>query len=1119
MSWEQRFTALLDRAAAAAGSRLTTYPHTDFFSPDYRALVPPELAVRDALSLDTLLRDGGERFDLWEPHPELGDGCYRVQLYSDRPLPLDAIIPLLNHLNLRVVDQITFRMAAGEMWLYLRSFAVHPATAETQDLLAVKAPLLDALEALLAGWVENDGLNTILPATGLNWREIDVFRAYRNYYFQLGSRFGRFRFHQALLANPGVAALLFRYFEARFQPGGGFHDPARREEETLTPLRQALGAALERVADPAEDRILRDLFNLIDSTLRTDFYQPKPPAGHAIALKIGSLGVLNMPTPRPWAEIYVHSKLMEGIHLRGARVARGGIRWSDRPDDFRSEILGLMQTQMVKNTLIVPLGAKGGFVLNSPAADPDERSRLARAAYGTFIRGLLNLTDNRAGSDTVPPPEVIAYDDPDPYLVVAADKGTARLSDTANDIAREYGFWLGDAFASGGTHGYHHKQLGITARGAWVCVHRHFREAGQDIEASPFTVVGVGSMDGDVFGNGMLLSGNIRLLGAFGGSHIFLDPNPDPALSFRERKRLFDLPGSTWDDYDRNLVSAGGGVFPRDAKDIPLSPEVRAWLGVRHTSTDGEGLIRLLLAAPADLLWLGGIGTYVKATEEDHGDAADRSNDTVRVDALQIRAKAVGEGANLGFTQKARVEYALAGGRIDTDAVDNSGGVDLSDHEVNLKILMAQLLRDGAIAGEEERNRWLADLAPDVVAAVLANNDAQSLCLSLDRDRCFRDVEPFLDVADRLENAGLLDRAVEDFPTRKEVLARPGLALARPELAVLMAYAKLALKRALLDGDGFLTEPWTHAILAGYFPPAIRERFGAHLARHSLAREITATRFCNDIVEHAGAGFLAWVDELEPAALVGAVTAYGYFDRIVGGAALRRKLHALDGLMAPGQQYALLLQLEDLLAAFCHWALQADRIPVPEESQVDAGRAALQAYIAHRSQGLPERERAGHEQRLAEFGSAGLAPEEARLLALAPWLQDFPALAELAALTGHGIAAITDLVEAVAEPLGVRRLTALLDGVKPRDRWERRAREALLERFRAAPIGLAEAMLRNGDREPGAFLAAPKLQARLSRLRRLERELTDTAAKNLAPFAALGAALEGLREAGGWQGR
>ena len=1111
MSWERLYKACLERAASQQGRMPAPPLDALAFSPEYRAMIPPELAVRDTLRLDSLILTGGEGFDLWEPHPGLGDGYHQLRLYGERERGLDEIMPFLQNLGLRAMDQISFRLEAGSKRFFLRGFAVVPAAPDAADPMSRKEDLLEALDALLAGWVENDALNGLLLPAGLSWREIDVFRAYRNYYFQLGSHFGRFRFHRALLSNPGAAGLLFRYFAARFEPDGRWNDPIQREEEALSPIRQELAGSLDAVADTGEDRILRDLFNLIDATLRTDYYAPKNPPDHAIALKISSLGVINMPAPRPLFEIYVHSRWMEGIHLRGAKVARGGIRWSDRPDDFRSEILDLMQTQMIKNALIVPLGAKGGFVLNGVEQNPEERERLARRAYATLIRGMLNLTDN-PGADMDPSARV-AYDDADSYLVVAADKGTSRLSDSANNIAAEYGFWLGDAFASGGSHGYHHKRLGITARGAWECVKRHFREAGRDIETEPFSVVGIGSMDGDVFGNGMLLSENIRLLGAFGARCIFLDPDPDPAISFRERKRLFEQGAAGWMNYNRGLISPGGGVFPRDAKDIPLSPRVRSWLGVRHASMDGEGLIRLLLAAPVDLLWLGGVGTYVKAASETHDEVADRINDPVRLDAGRIRAKVVAEGANLGFTQKARIEYALAGGRINTDAVDNSGGVDLSDHEVNLKIFMALLRQRGAIAGREERDRWLADLSGEVVRSVLANNDAQSLCLSLDRERCLADGTPFLDVADRLDNSGMLDRAVESFPTRKEILGRGGSGLTRPELAVLMAYAKLALKRALLDSGDFPEAPWTEGFLAGYFPAPLQENFGAYIPEHSLAREITATMVCNALIGRAGVGFLAWVDELEPALLIRAVGTYVQFDRIVGGAALWEKLRAEEDRLAADRHHALLSRLEDLLADLCRWALGSGQTPFPDSVPLEAWRAALRIYLDYLAGNLPESERAGHAAGLAALEAEGLTPDQARLLAFAEALREFPALVELAGRKAEPLAAVARLADAVADYLGLRRLAALLADIEPRDRWERRARIAMLDRFNTAPVSLGALMLRNGAREPGAFFAAPALQTRLARFQRLARELAETTATSLIPYAALAAALEALREA------
>ena len=557
MSWGTDLRTLLDRAVRTLRLGQLSFPYEQGFSPEYRSLVAPRFAMRDVLGLEAVARSGREVTDL---HPAIAgfDDMYcRLQVYGMRERGLAEIMPLLQDMGLVVHDQIQFKLKLDGGRFFIRSFSVTPMTSDVERLLRLKKPILSAVNALLSGQAEDDALNGLILLIGLDWREIDLLRTYRNYYLQLGGPVGWFRFHEALLHNLEITQLLHRYFAARFEPDGRWRDSLQREAEALTPIRQELIAALEKVSDVNHDRILRELFNLIDATLRSNFYRRRDQTDHFIAIKIGSLGVINMPSPRPWAEIYVHSRTMEGVHLRGAKVARGGVRWSDRPDDFRSEILDLMQTQMVKNALIVPQGAKGGFILKTACANSIERTRLAYDAYATFIRGLLDLTDNVQGSHVEHPPQVVTYDDVDPYLVVAADKGTGGWSDRANDVATEYSYWLGDAFATGGSHGYHHKRLGITARGAWVCVRRHFLELGRDIDQQAFTVMGVGSMDGDVFGNGMLQSRNIRLLAAFSGEHIFIDPNPDLLASFAERKRLFEKPGSTWQDYDQNSDFAG----------------------------------------------------------------------------------------------------------------------------------------------------------------------------------------------------------------------------------------------------------------------------------------------------------------------------------------------------------------------------------------------------------------------------------------------------------------------------------------------------------------------------------------------------------------------------------
>lgn len=1090
MEWETTFRNFVRRAARRTREPLTS-PVEQVFSSNYRALHSAQRAGRDLIWLETAARLGRDIADL-RPAMSTVDWARReIRIYCVKERALDELMPLLQNLGLRVVDQMQAHGTLEIGSCSIRSFAIEPMISSAGDLLLSKRALLCALNILLSGLVENDILNRLTLLAGLDWRAIDLLRAYCNYYLQLGGRFGRGRVYQALLANHSVVQLLYRYFEARFQPDGRWRNFDQREMEALSPIRIELAAALDAVDDITDDRILRDLFNIIDSTLRTNFYKSAEQFEDYISFKIGSLGVINMPAPRPMVEIYVHSRTMEGIHLRGARVARGGIRWSDRPHDFRVEILDLMQTQSVKNALIVPQGAKGGFVLKIPCANPDQRRRMALDAYKTFIRGLLDLTDNVAGSATVLQPWIVAYDDKDPYLVVAADKGTAAWSDHANEIAAKYAFWLGDAFATGGSHGYHHKRLGVTARGAWVCVRRHFHEIGRDIDRQSFTVAGVGSMDGDVFGNGMLLTPNIRLLAAFSAQHIFLDPDPDMNASYAERRRLFDLPYSTWADYDPALISKGGGVFPRAAKDIALSPEARAWLSARMDSIDGEGLIRLLLTAPVDLLWMGGVGTYVKASFETDESVGDRANDGARVDAVQLRAKIVGEGANLAFTKRARVEYALKGGRINTDAIDNSAGVDLSDHEVNLKILPWP-----AAMGAAERDRILDGLTNEVCGSVLANNDRQSLCLSLERERCRADVEPYLVLADQLENARLLDRSVDAFPLRKEALARPGRELSRPELAVLMAYSKLALKRLLLEAQNFLQGEWTSDFLDAYFPKDIRECHADRVKQHPLAREIAATMICNKVIDQAGGAFMLLGEGLIPGLLVEAVGNYLAFDRILDGGRWRDALRA-DGRMTAARRQECLLQLENSLMFLCRWAAQRGRSLLPETQTITEWRTKLHDYLGCFGEGAE----------LPTFDPA--APDDLRQ-SFSSRLRDFPILVEASRKSHEAMPRVARHYEAVIEAMGLRAIFMLLAEVQIHDSWERRLQRSLDDRFRAAAARIVTMELRLRSDEPGEILRQFHIEPRVARLQRLRVELAEASAPSLASFAAFGAELDSL---------
>jgi glutamate dehydrogenase len=1114
-SWDHKLQVLLEEAMRKERGQALWNKYRKGFSPGYRALIPPQAALQDIKGMEKVLETGQQFIDLWDYRYGLPKKDYRLQFYDFQERFLDELMPLLDNLALRVIDQIRFDIAVENRRLFITSFSVKTAKGVTKPLSSLRTNLLAALAALFRGEVDNDPLNKLLVLTGLSWRKIDIFRSYRNYYFQLDTRmpFTLSRFHQSLNHNPQIILLLWRYFETRFRPDSHWDNPIQREEEGLLPIRLELAAALKLVTDVNEDHVLRTLFNLIDATVRTNFYRRQRQKNYFLALKISSLGIIDMPAPRPLYEIYIHSAAMEGIHMRGGYVARGGIRWSDRPDDFRTEILELMQTQMMKNALIVPVGAKGGFIVKHSSTTRKEAAEHAKRAYITFIQGLLDLTDNREGTTIVRSPEVIIYDEDDPYLVVAADKGTAHLSDTANEVARKYHFWLGDAFASGGTFGYDHKKLGITARGAWECVKRHFRELGQDIQIHPFTVIGIGSMDGDVFGNGMLLSDQIRLLAAFGPEHIFIDPDPDPEVSYRERKRLFDLPGSSWNDYDRNLISEGGGVYPRRAKDIPISPQVRHWLKIRYKFIDSDGLIRLLLSAPVNLLWLGGIGTYIKASTEKHLDVGDRANDAIRIDASLVQAQVVGEGANLGFTQKGRIEYALAGGYINKDAIDNSGGVDLSDHEVNLKILFAHLRERKIIASKEERNSWLEKVKREVCQEVLTNNYNQSLCLSLDRQRCLRDTELFMVLTDRLESAGLLDRLADAFPQRKEVLARHGEGLTRPELAVLMSYSKMQLYQALLEQPDFLSSSFLQEFIANYFPKAITDQFANHIYDHPLKKEITATALCNIIINQAGCTFITWVEELRDTAITNSVAAYLIFDKVLAGNNLRAQIYGLDNAIPTSRQYSLLLRIEDTLASFCHWILDHDKPIATDEKTLSSLYHYLRKYEQYREKNLPETERQLLSEKIIKLQEEGFTPEISRRIALLDYLVDFPLLVDLVNTSREEFSIVANTYGEVSNYLNYPEIKELLNQVPVRNHWERRARVILREQFRTHLASLTQNILAAPDRSVTTFFAARIYQQKLLKYRKMQEELSESPATDLLPFTILSRGLEALVQA------
>jgi len=850
--WESRFEmALLERYPAEQAYQLAD-DYALAFPEEYRVVTRARDAVEDVDHLERL-RQGGSQVELgFQADAEAdADAASRIKIYQKERPYLTDLLPKLDNFGLHVIDatltQATLE-AREPLWIVTFRMVPLPADALSPDDLQDR--ILEGLGVTLARQVENDSLNRLILGAGLAWQEAELIRAYLSYARQLGGALDVRLAARVLLKYPEATRALVSLFRARFDP-----DVSADRVSVEETSGGVLASAREQVSTSDEDRVFGLLANLICSTVRTNFFAERAEGLEALAFKLSSSQVHQMPSPRPHAEIFVHSGEMNAIHLRGGRVARGGIRWSDRAQDLRTEVLGLMKTQMTKNGLIVPSGAKGGFVLKRRFSDPGDARQEADRQYACFMRTLLSMTDNIVGDRIVPPERVVRHDGDDPYLVVAADKGTAHLSDVANRVAEGAGFWLGDAFASGGSEGFDHKKEGITARGAWVCTKQHFLELGVDTERETFTIVGIGDMSGDVFGNGLLLARKGKLLGAFNHVHIFLDPSPDPETGWQERKRLFELPGSTWRDYDAEKISPGGGVFDRAARAIPLTPQVQAVLGLEDAVLSGEELIRALLRVPADLLWNGGIGTYVKAARESDADAGDRSNASVRINACELRARVVGEGGNLGFTQLARVEYALRGGRINTDAIDNSGGVDLSDHEVNFKILLAPRCKSGQMSSDE-RDKALRACVEEANAAVLVHNAAQGRCLSMDQLQSELDPERMILVADFLEERAGLDPALEFLPEREELRARANLPDApsgytRPELAILLGYTKMLAKRELVRSE-VPDHPFLRELLFGYIPKSLREVCGGEIETHRLRREITGTCLTNAVIDRVG---------------------------------------------------------------------------------------------------------------------------------------------------------------------------------------------------------------------------------------------------------------------------
>jgi len=987
------------------------------------------------------------------------------------PITLTDVLPRLQHMGVEVVDEHPYQFPAAQpFWIYdfgLRreggtvGGAARAGQARSIPLTSIARQLEGALAALWRGEIEDDGFNTLVLDAGLAWRQVVVLRAYAKYLRQAGTTFSQDYIAHVLRANPVVTRRLIRLFESRFDP-----DRQGGEAERSDALIEEITGELDNVTSLDQDRILRAYLGLVTATQRTNYFQSKPDSDDRapyLVFKLDAARVPDLPAPRPKFELFVYSPRFEGVHLRFANVARGGLRWSDRREDFRTEILGLAKAQEVKNSVIVPSGAKGGFVCKQlpDPADRDAYQGEVLACYRMFISAMLDVTDNLHGGLPIPPERVVRHDGDDPYLVVAADKGTATFSDTANEIALSRGFWLGDAFASGGSAGYDHKRMGITARGAWESVRFHFQALGIDVDHADFTVAGIGDMSGDVFGNGMLLSRHIKLVAAFDHRHVFVDPDPDPAASFAERQRLFDLPRSSWGDYDPTLISAGGGVWPRSAKSVPVSPQARRALGLddQVASLSPDQLISAILTAPVDLLWNGGIGTYVKASSQVQADAGDRSNDAVRVDAAQLRAKVIGEGGNLGLTQEARIEYALAGGLVNTDFIDNSAGVDTSDHEVNIKILLDEVVRDGELTAVG-RNALLQTMTDKVARLVLAHNYHQNRALAAARAQAAQLLHVHARYIRKLERDGRIRRRLDVLPGDKEIAERrsAGTGLTLPEFSVLLAHTKIAAAQDVLASE-LPDDPYLRRVLTSYFPAELRERYADRMMAHRLHREIITTVVVNDMVDRSGTTFAFRVNE-ETGASVPDITAGWLIAReVFDMAGFWRQLKALDGRVDSSTQILALLEGRKLTERAVRWLMHFRRPPFDVQATIDFFAAGVLTVATGLPKLLAGLDLSSFEERRDSFISRGVPDDMAdRIAAMVPAYSAFD-IVEIAWITGRSVEETAEVYFDLAERLQITRLRDRITALARDDRWNTMARNALRDDLFTAHAALARDVL------------------------------------------------------------
>jgi glutamate dehydrogenase len=1097
----------------------------------YKTDVPASAAITDFARIVRLRESGGDvDFELWESEDYVGGvpigddevsdarkRVWRLTIYrTGGPITLTDVLPRLQHMGVDVVDEHPYEFpGADPFWIYdfgLRRTPAREGDGEA-DLIAdqrVREQVESALAALWDDRISDDGFNALVLDAQLTWQQVFMLRAYAKFLRQAKVSFSLEYMARTLRSHATIARLLVRLFESRFDPA---KQAGRTERDEA--IAEEIRGALDGVASLDEDRILRSYLGLTLATLRTNYFSTAFGPVPCLVVKLNSREVPGLPPPWPQFEMFVYSPRFEGIHLRFAPVARGGLRWSDRPEDFRTEIGDLAKAQEVKNSVIVPSGAKGGFVCKR-LPDPADRDAYAAevlACYRMFITAMLDVTDNLESGEVVPPAGVVRHDGDDPYLVVAADKGTATFSDFANEIALARGFWLGDAFASGGSEGYDHKKMGITARGAWESVRYHFRTLGVDVDTEDFTVVGVGDMSGDVFGNGMLLSPHIRLIAAFDHRHVFLDPDPDPAKGFGERRRLFDLPESSWGDYDARMISAGGGVWPRSAKSIPLSAQARAALGIRSADSalSPDEVISAILTAPVDLLWNGGIGTYVKASYQSNGDVGDRANDAVRVDATSLRARVVGEGGNLGLTQQARIEYALGGGLMCTDFIDNSAGVDTSDHEVNIKILLDHEVRAGTltVAG---RNDLLQDMTDDVARQVLLHNYHQVRVLAAARAQAPQMLHVHARYIHKLERDGRVRRKLDVLPTDRELAERRAAhkGLVVPEFAVLLAQTKIEATEEVL-ASGLPDDPYLHRVLADYFPPALRERYAARFDVHPLRREIVTTAIVNDMVDRSGITFAFRLAE-ETGASVPDISAAWLVARVVFDMpGFWARVEELDGSVDAAVQVRAMLEGRKLTERAARWLLAFRRPPFDIQAMCDYFGAGVLTVAAGLPKLLAGRDLTGFDERREEYAAAGVPVTLAdRIAAMVPAYSAFD-IVDIAHGTSRSVDETAEVYFDLADRLQIARLRDLITALPREDRWNTIARGAIRDDLYAAHAALARDVLTVTDPGSPEQRLAAWVERNAPAVRRANQTLTEIWESNDFGIATLSVAVRAVR--------